>query len=131
MKCSFDISNILEEISIVFPILFSSISLHCSFKAFLSLFAILWNSAFSWVYLSLFPSSFTFLLSSAICKVSSDSHFAFMHFFFFGMISVNASCTILGISIHSSLGTLSSKLAPLLCPLTKFSVYRNQLLRVS
>ena len=41
--------------SLVFPLLlFSSISLHCSFKkAFLSLLAILWNSAFSWVYLSL------------------------------------------------------------------------------
>ena len=40
--------------SLVFPILlFSSISLHCSLKAFLSLLAILWISAFSWVYLSL------------------------------------------------------------------------------
>ena len=33
--------------------MFSSISLHCSLKAFLSLLAILWISAFSWVYLSL------------------------------------------------------------------------------
>ena len=45
----------------VFPILlFSSISLHCSLsKAFLSLLAICWNSAFRWVYLSfsLFHSS--------------------------------------------------------------------------
>ena len=42
--------------SLVFPILlFSSISLHWSLrKAFLSLFAVLWNSAFRWVYLS-FP----------------------------------------------------------------------------
>ena len=40
----------------VFPILlFSSISLHWSLrKAFLSLLAILWNSAFKWVYLSFF-----------------------------------------------------------------------------
>ena len=47
MKCSFGISNFLEEISLVFPfLLFSSISLHWSlWKAFLSL-AILWNSAF-------------------------------------------------------------------------------------
>ena len=50
MKCSLDISNFLEEISVVFPILlFSSISLHCSFKkAFLSLLAILWNSVFKY-----------------------------------------------------------------------------------
>ena len=40
--------------SLVFPILlFSSISLHWSLrKVFLSLLAILWNSAFKWVYLS-------------------------------------------------------------------------------
>ena len=50
MKCSLCNSNFLEEISVVFPILlFSSISLHWSLrKAFLSLLAILWNSAFKW-----------------------------------------------------------------------------------
>ena len=43
----------LEEISNLSILLFSSISLHCSLKkAFLSLLAILWNSAFTWVYLS-------------------------------------------------------------------------------
>ena len=57
-QCYLGISNFLEEIS-VFPILmFSSISLHCSLKkALLSLLAILWNSAFRWVYLS-FSSAF-------------------------------------------------------------------------
>ena len=56
MKCSF-ISPVFLLRSLVFPILlFSSISLHCSLKkAFLSLLAILWNSAFSWVYHSLSP----------------------------------------------------------------------------
>ena len=48
--------------SLVFPILlFSSVSLHGTLrKAFLSLLAILWNSAFRWVYLSfsLYPSLF-------------------------------------------------------------------------
>ena len=44
--------NFLKR-SLVFPILlFSSVSLHCSFKkTFLSLFAILWNSVFRWLYL--------------------------------------------------------------------------------
>ena len=43
---------ILLKKSLIFQILlFSSISSHCSFKAFLSLPAILWNSVFSWVYL--------------------------------------------------------------------------------
>ena len=53
------ISPIFLKRTLILPILlFSSISLHCSFKwAFLSLLAILWNSAFSWVYLSLFPFS--------------------------------------------------------------------------
>ena len=63
-------SPIFLKRSLVFPILlFSSISLHCSFKKdFLSLLAILWNSAFSWVYLFLSPLPCVFLLSSAICK---------------------------------------------------------------
>ena len=57
---------------LVFPILlFLSISLHYSFKkAFPSLLAILWNSAFMWVYLSLPPLLFAFLLSSAACEAS-------------------------------------------------------------
>ena len=51
------ISPIFLKRSLVFPVLlFSSTSLHCSFKkVFLSLLAILWNSAFSWVYFSLSP----------------------------------------------------------------------------
>ena len=50
--------------SLVFPILlFSSISLHWALrKAFLSLLAIIWNSAFKWVYLSFSPLLFTSLL---------------------------------------------------------------------
>ena len=50
--------------SLVFPILlFSSISLHWSLrKAFLSLLAILWNSAFKWLYLSFSPLHFASLL---------------------------------------------------------------------
>ena len=50
--------------SLVFSLLlFSSISLHCSLKkAFLSLLAFLWNSTFSWVYLSLSSLLFTSLL---------------------------------------------------------------------
>ena len=72
MKCSLGISNFLEEISSL--LLFSSISFHCSFKkAFLSLLAILWNSAFSWEYLSLSPLPFPSLFFLAICKTSSET----------------------------------------------------------
>ena len=43
----------------------------------------LWNSAFKWVYL-LFSFCFASFLFSAIYKASSDSHFAFLDFFFLG-----------------------------------------------
>ena len=62
------VSLIFLKISLVFPILLSSsISLHWSWgKAFLSLLAILWNSEFSWVYLSFSPLPFTSLLFSSL-----------------------------------------------------------------
>ena len=74
-----------------FPILlFSSISSHWSLrKAFLSLLALLWNSAFKWVYLSFSPLPFASLLFTAICKASSDNHFAFFHFLSLEMENVD------------------------------------------
>ena len=67
-------------------LLFSSISLHWWLrKAFLSLLAIF---AFKWVYLSFSPLLFTSLLFTAVYKASSDNHFAFLHFFFLGMVSI-------------------------------------------
>ena len=103
------LSLIFLKRSLAFPILlFSSISLYWQLrKAFLSPLAILWNSAFRWIYLSFSPSPFASLLFSAICKASSDKHFAFLHFFFLGMVLITASCTMSGTSVHSSLGTLS------------------------
>ena len=74
------VSLIFLKRSLVFPILlFSSISLHWSLrKAFLSLLAILQNSAFRWEYLSFSPLLFASLLFTAINKASSDNHFAFL-----------------------------------------------------
>ena len=104
-------------------VLFYSISLHCSFKkAFLFFLVLLWNFAFSWVYLSLSPLPFTSLLSSHfspflsfnICKTSSDNHFVFLHFFFFGMDSFShCLLTVLGTSFHCSSCTLPSSSNPL------------------
>ena len=90
------VSLIFLKRSLVFPILlFSSISLHWSLRrAFLSLLAVLWDSTFKWVYLSFSPLPLAFLLFSAICKASSDKHFAFLHFFFLGMVLIPASCTM-------------------------------------
>ena len=103
------VSLIFLKRSLVFPILlFSSISLHWSLrKAFLSLLAILWNSAFKWVYFSFSPLLFTSLLFRAICKASSKSHFVFLHSFFLGMVLIPVSCTVSQTSVHSSSGTLS------------------------
>jgi len=90
------VSLIFLKSSLFFPILlFFSISLYCSLKVFLSLLAILWNSAFRWVYLSFTPLPFTSLLFSAIFKASSDNYFAFLHFFFLGMVLITASYTVL------------------------------------
>ena len=101
--------------SLVFPILlFSSISSHYSFRmVFLSFLAILWNSAFRWMYISFSPWPFASLLFSAICKGSSDNPFSILHFFFLGMVLITASCTMLWTSIHSSSGTLSVRSNPL------------------
>ena len=109
------VSLVFLKRSLVFPILlFSSMSLHWSLrKAFLSLLASLWNSAFKWVYLSFYPLFSASLLFTAICKVSSDSHFAFLHFFFLGMVLIPVSCTMSRTSIYSSSGTLSIRSSPL------------------
>ena len=100
------VSLIFLKRSLVFPILlFASISLHWSLKkAFLSLLAILWNSAFKWKYLSFSPLLFSFLLFTAICKASSDGHFAFLHFFSMGLVLIPVSCTMSRTSVHSSSG---------------------------
>ena len=50
---------------------------------------------------------------TAICKASSDNHFAFLHFFFLGMVLINVSYAMSRTSIHSSSGTLSIRSNPL------------------
>ena len=114
MKCSLGILNFLEEISslshsVVFLYFFALIAE----EAFLSLLAILWNSAFKWEYLSFSPLIFTSLHFTDICKASSDNHFAFLHFFSLGMVLIPVSCTMSQTSVHSSSGTLSIRSSPL------------------
>ena len=108
MKYSLGISNFLEVLSSLFQsIVFLYFFALITEEVFLSLLAILWNSALKGVYLFLSLLPFTSLLFSAICKASSDKHFAFFHFFFLGMVLITASCTKSQTSIHSSSGTLS------------------------
>ena len=103
------VSLIFLKRSLVFTILlFSSVSLHWSLrKAFLSLLSILWNSAIKWIYLSLSSLSLASLLCSAIYKASLDNHFAFLHFFFLGMVLITVSHTMSHNSVYSSSGNLS------------------------
>ena len=69
MKYFFDISNFLEEISSLSFLLLSSVSLHWPLKeAFLSLLAVLWNSVFSWTYLSFLPCSLPLFLAQLFVK---------------------------------------------------------------
>ena len=108
MKCSFGISNFLEEISslshsVLSLYFFALITLDC----FLIFLAILWNSTFRWISLSFSPLPLASLLFSAIWKAFSDNHFVFLHFFFLGMVLNTTSCTMLRTSVHSSSGTLS------------------------
>ena len=109
------ISLISLKRSLVFPILlFSYISLRLSPReAFLTLLAILCNSALKWVDRSFSPLPLASLLFSAICKDSSDNHFAFFHFFFLGMVLITASYTMSWTSVYSSSGTMSIRSEPL------------------
>jgi len=81
------VSLIFLKRSLVFPILlFSSISLHWSLrKAFLSLLAIFWNSAFRCLYLSFSPLLFTSLLFIAICEASQTAILLFCISFPWGL----------------------------------------------
>ena len=83
--CSLGISNFPEEISslshsIVFLYFFALITE----KGFLISPCYSWNSAFRWVYLFFSSLPLASLLFTAICKTSSDSHFAFFAFLSWG-----------------------------------------------
>jgi len=54
-------------------------------------------------------SLFFFFCKEAICKPTSDNHFAFLHFFFLGMVLITASCTV------SRTSAKSLQLCPTLC----------------
>ena len=84
------------KLSLVFPILFFSLSFFALIteKGFLIFPCYFWISAFKRVYLNFYPLPFASLLSTAIAKASSDSYFAFLHFFFLGMVLIPVSSTM-------------------------------------
>ena len=61
------------------------------------------------------------LLFTAICKASSYNHFAFLHFFFLGMVLITASCTVSWTSNYSSSGTLSDLIPWIYLSLTLYN----------
>ena len=87
------VSLIILKRSLAFPILlFSSISLHDHWGRL---------SYLSWLFFGtlhlngcIFPLLFTSLLFTALCKASSDSHFAFLHCLFLDMVLIPASYTM-------------------------------------
>ena len=93
MKCSLGISNFLEEISNFFH---SLVFLY--FFALISEIGFLISPSYSlelcfqMLISFLFSLFFTSLLFTAIFKASSDSHFAFLHFFSMGMVLIPVSC---------------------------------------
>ena len=96
VKCSLGIFNFLEEIS--------NLSHSIIFLYFFSLFAYEGFLISPFYSLELFiqmgisslsPLPLASLLFSAICKASSDKHFAFLHFFFLGIVLVTTSYTML------------------------------------
>ena len=104
---TFCISNFLEEISrlshsIVFLDFSSLISEEVFFISLCYTLELCIQMGLSFSSLPL-----SSLLFSAICKAFSDNHFAFLHFFFLGMVLITASCTMSRTSVHSSSGTLS------------------------
>ena len=76
-------------------------------EGFLISLCYFWNSAFKWEYLSFSPLFFASLPFTAVCKASSDNHFALLHFFSMGMVLISVSCIMSRTSVHSSSGTLS------------------------
>ena len=63
-------------------------------KAFLSLLAILWNSAFKCLYLSFSPLFFASLLFTLFVRPPQTSILLFVHFFSMGMVLIPVSCTM-------------------------------------
>ena len=114
MKCSPDVSNFLEEISslshsVVFLYFFSLITE----EGFLisPCYSLELCIQMSISFLFSFALHFSFFHSC--CKASSDNHFAFLYFFFLGVVLIPASCTMSQTSVHSSSGTLSIRSNPL------------------
>ena len=104
MKCSFGISNFLEEISSL------SHSVLSHFFALITEEGFLISSCYSlelciqMLISFLFASAFRLSSFHSYFMASPDSHFAFLHFFSVGMVLVPVPCTVSGASVLSPSG---------------------------
>ena len=114
MKCSLGISNFLQDIS--------SLSHSVVFLYFFALITeegFLISPCYSFEFCIQMGISFFFYFAfdfssfHSYLYAPSDSHFAFLHFFFLGMVLLPISSTMSRTSAHSSLGTLSIRSSPL------------------
>ena len=103
------VSLIFLKRSLVFPsLLFSSISLHCSFmKSFFTLLALLWRSVFRWVHFPFLLCLLLHLFAQLSVKLPQKTSFHSGISFFLGMVLIMSSAQWLWTSIHSSSGILS------------------------
>ena len=116
MKCSLGIPSFLEEISsLSHSIVFLYFFVMFTEEGFLISPCYSLECCIKWVYLSFSPFLCASLLFKAICKASSDSNFAFLHFFFLGIVLNPVSCTMseTSVSVYSSSGILSIRSSPL------------------
>ena len=109
MKCFLGIFNFLEDISslscsVVFFYFFALVT-EKGFRV--SLLAILWNSAFKWVYLSFLLCLSLLFFSQLFVRPPQRTIFSILDFFFLEMVLITASCKMSWTSVHSSSGTLS------------------------
>ena len=122
------ISNFLEEsfLFYCFPLFLCIDHLgRLFFFFFKSLLAILWNSAFRWIYLSFSPLPFTSLLFQLFVRTPQTTILlAFLHLFFLGLVLITASSTMLQTSVYSFWGTLSIRSNPL--SLLSLPLYNHQ-----
>ena len=95
MKCSFGISDFLEEISsLSHSVVFLYLFILISEEGFLISSCYSLELCIQMLISFLFSFAFHLPFFTAISKASSDSHFTFLHFFFLGMVLIPVSYTM-------------------------------------
>ena len=100
MKCSLDISNFQETCNLSHLLFFSICIVHLIKPSYLS-FPFSGNLHLVCYIFPILPCLWLFFLPQLFIK-PSQNHFAFLHLFFFGIVLVTDSCTVLQNLVHIS-----------------------------